>query len=223
MWQESASGTIINRSAIIELVWVDLCSDVVGGCRPVLLDAFILSYLPWPLALQLTTNVRAFQHRCFSAALLADWLGGESELKKTLCVGRTSSREGESSRAPVVVHVQATGLALHCSSKMASNRCTAAYATSFSRTATLEIPRGDLTSAVVQIWRAGVLKHLHSSTLSFPTQVASAPCTRPLPAARAMHKLLTSSDPPPDLVEASYQVNLRAQQEKNSGAENSAR
>ena len=49
-----------------------------------LLDAFILSYLPWPLALQLTTNVRAFQHRCFSAALLADWLGGESELKKTL-------------------------------------------------------------------------------------------------------------------------------------------
>jgi hypothetical protein len=84
MWQESASGTIINRSAIIELVWVDLCSDVVGGCRPVLLDAFILSYLPWPLALQLTTNVRAFQHRCFSAALLADWLGGESELKKTL-------------------------------------------------------------------------------------------------------------------------------------------
>ena len=123
----------------------------------------------------------------------------------------------------VVVHVQATGLALHCSSKMASNGCAAAYATSFSRTATLEIPWGDLTSAVVQIWRAGVLKHLHSSTLSFPTQVASAPCTRPLPAARAMHKLLTPSDPPPDLVEASYQVNLRAQQEKNSGAENSAR
>jgi len=131
-------------------------------------------------------------------------------------VGRTASREGESSRAPVVVHVQATGLALHCSSKMASNRCTAAYATSFSRTATLEIPRGDLTSAVVQIWRAGVLKHLHSSALSFPTQVASAPCTRPLPAARTMHRLLTPSDPPTDLVEAPCRVNLRAQQEKTA-------
>ena len=175
--------------------------------------------------------VRAFQHRCFSAALLADWLGVESELKKTLllvasrrCVrDATASSGGESSRAPVVVHVQATRLALHCSSKMASNGCAAAYTTSFSRTATLEIPRGDLTSAVVQKWRAGVLKHLHSSALSFPTQVASAPCTRPLPAARAMHRLLTPSDPPTDLVEASYQVNLRAQQEKNSGAENSAR
>ena len=57
---------------------------------------------------------------------------------------------------------------------------------------------------------------------TLPTQVASAPCTRPLPAARAMHRLLTPSDPPPDLVAASYQVNLRAQQEKNSSVENSA-
>jgi hypothetical protein len=65
MGQESASGTIINRSAIIELVWVDLCSDVVGGCRPVLLDAFILSYLPWPLALQLTAMCARFSTAVF--------------------------------------------------------------------------------------------------------------------------------------------------------------
>ena len=84
MWQESASGTIINRSAIIELVWVDLCSDVVGGCRPVLLDAFILSYRALASGAAADRYVRAFQCRCFSAALLADWLGGESELKKTL-------------------------------------------------------------------------------------------------------------------------------------------
>jgi hypothetical protein len=46
------------------------------------------------------------------------------------------------------------GLAWSCSSKKASSGCTAAYATSFSRTATLKIPQGDLVA-----WRAWV-RHL---------------------------------------------------------------
>jgi hypothetical protein len=50
------------------------------------------------------------------------------------------------SLAPVVIHVEAMGLVLQFNSKMASNGCTAAYATNFSRTATFEIPRGDLVT-----------------------------------------------------------------------------
>jgi hypothetical protein len=61
----------------------------------------------------------------------------------TLCMGRTASSGGELSLAPVVLHVEAMGLVLQFDSKMASNGCTAAYATSFSRTATFEIPRSD--------------------------------------------------------------------------------
>jgi hypothetical protein len=61
-------------------------------------------------------------------------------------MGRTASSGGELSLAPVVLHVEAMGLVLQFDSKMASNGCTAAYATSFSRTATFEIPRGDLVT-----------------------------------------------------------------------------
>jgi hypothetical protein len=37
-----------------------------------------------------------------------------------------------------------------------------------------------------------------------------------------MHRRLTPSEAPDDLVEALYQADLRAQQEKNSSAENNA-
>ena len=81
----------------------------------------------------------------------------------TLCVGRTASSGGELSLAPVVIHVEAMGLVLQFHSKMASNGCTAAYATSFSRTATFEIPRSDRVTLRARVRHLVFLNTLFST------------------------------------------------------------
>ena len=68
------------------------------------------------------------------------------------------------SLAPVVIHVEAMGLVLQFHSKMASNGCTAAYATSFSRTAAVEIPRGDLVTLHTCV------RHLVFLNILFPSR-----------------------------------------------------
>ena len=79
-------------------------------------------------------------------------------------MGRTASSGGELSLAPVVIHVEAMGLVLQFNSKMASNGCTAAYATNFSRTATFEIPRGDLVTLHTCV------RHLVFLNILFPSR-----------------------------------------------------
>jgi hypothetical protein len=167
-----ALAIITARSAIIDIPRGSLASDVARGCRPVFLNTLFPSRFPPAAAAAVATHtpcVSILLMLCCCACRLARkrvepaWKGAHGGVI-TLCVGRTASSGGELSLAPVVIYVEAMGLVLQFNSKMASNGCTAAYATNFSRTATFEIPRGDLVTLHTCV------RHLVFLNILFPSR-----------------------------------------------------